>query len=161
MAQRWPDIPLQPAGSEDCSFYAASYLGTLLGHYRSPEEVRRWRDTTNREVALFARDVLGAEPAWFRRNLSLEGYRIGYAHQPAFRKWCEAYLDHGCVAYATIFLVERMSHAVVLLEADDTGVLVADPVRGIVRDPWPLFESHVGDPERRPSHVEAFYSLPK
>lgn len=164
MAQEWPDIPLQPPGSEDCELYATSYLTTLLGERRTPEQVRNWPEKGQRSQGFYPMHALGIAPVWMMywgpagTQMPLG---IMYSFSPGFRDWCKAYVKHGCVGYAHVFLVERLGHAVVLLEADDEGVLLADPVRGLVRDTWTDFESYVGNPEPggRPSHVKAWYRL--
>ncbi len=158
----WPDMPRQPAGSELCGPYATSYLVGLLGVPRPPEDVGGF-DPAWQDGAFYPEKALGIRPVWRMYGGGAQiPHGIMYGFSPGFRDWCRAYVKHGCVGYAHVFLVERLSHAVVLLEADEDGVMLADPARGLVRDPWEDFESHVGKPGpgERPSHVRAWYKLP-
>jgi hypothetical protein len=78
---------------------------------------------------------------------------------PGFRKWVEAYFDYGCIAFAVVHISPDCGHAVVLLEYNDEGVLMADSVRGLIREPWELFCA----PKRngQPTRIEAWFKLPK
>ena len=151
----WPDIKLQPPGSMECAVYAISYLSLILGEYKPPEDIQplNFRESHS---------ILDTRPEW---NLYGGGRVAGgvmFSFSPGFRDWCTAYTKHGCVGYAHVYMREEYGHSVVLLEADEEGVLLGDPARGLVRDPWESFESYVGDPTPggRPSSVKAWYRLP-
>ena len=169
----WPDIPRQPSGSRDCTFYAASYLCGLLGFRElggepmSGERVKRARlDSTDaaNPMETFPQRVYGVTPAWVVHGMPWEERRgTCYSFAPGFRRWVRSWCNAECVAYAVIHLSERGTHAVILLEADKEGVVVADPIRGVVRESWEAFESPLGDnrPGGKPTRVEAWYGLPR
>ena len=171
----WPDIALQPPGSKDCQFYAMAYLLGLLGvedwsgQPWSGERVKQARlDSTDsaHPMATFPERVCGIEPAWEAFGLPWEERRdLCYSFAPRFRDWVRSWASdrspRGCVGYTIVHRVEWMTHVVIVLEADEEGVLLADPARGIVRDAWEDFESYGGQnwPGGKPTHVEAWYRV--
>lgn len=157
--ERWPDPPRQPSGSMDCEGYATAYVARLFGHSTTAEDVLAWAARTKRTPYTYLDHVLGLEFAWtFWPGVSRFDRSIAYSNRPGFREWCEAYLRHGCVAVANRYVIPDYSHAIVFLDANVDGVLIADSVRGLVRDPWHVL-LNLSD-RKRPSRVDAWIRLP-
>lgn len=131
-----------------CGPYAVSYLAGLLGDPRTPEEVEGF-DASYRDGAFYPEKALGIHPVWrmYGGGRQIPG-GIMFGFSPGFRLWCRAYAKTGCVGFAHVFLTERIGHAAVLLEADEDGVLLADPARGLVRDRWGISRATWGNPPR-------------
>lgn len=145
----WPAPYLQPDRTQDCGFYAQAYLCRCLGY---PEitagQVKAWRAETRYHETRYAPNVLGAEIFTFNDHYNERGsHRIWWlgkgeypdAEHSAARFWVQGVLLSGWIAQAAVHRVPHMQHAVVLLDADDDGVVLMDPISGHVREPWDWF----------------------
>ena len=83
---------------------------------------------------------------------------MAYSFTPGYADWIRAYTWGNCVGYALTHLTRGYMHAVVVLEADDHGVLLADSVRGLIHEPWaPFLDRGEG---MLPTRIESWYALP-
>ena len=155
----WAEVPLQPTGSGDCELYATAYITRLFGHSATPEVVRSWAEETRFLKARYPEKVHGVKASWgcWTAAAGLD-VAISYSQYPGFAEWVRAYAAHGCVGLAIMHLRADYGHAVVILEADESGVLLADSCRGLVRDPWEFFKCPI--PDGFPTRVEAWYRVP-
>lgn len=163
----WPGPYLQPDRKKDCGFYAAAYLARCLGRPDvTAEQVKAWRAETRRHEDHYAEAVLGAEmrdfwdactdeTASMAGNLTDGKFWMGPGAEPWVRSW----LADGWIAHVEVHRIAELGHAVVLLDADEDGVLLMDPLSGHITEPWDWFLG-VGPGIRGAHHVAGWYRKP-
>lgn len=153
----WPEPARQP-NNTDCLYYATAYMAGIFGHAVAPNTIKQWHESTRYAVPKYLIDVLKISSSWhWWSNGGWVEHYISYTNAAPFKEWVQAYLHYGCVAIADIPICGDCLHAVVLLEGDDDGVLLADSIRGLVQEPWSLFAS----PSRhgQQGRIEAWFKL--
>lgn len=152
------DPPLQPAGSMDCEFYAAAYLARLFGHDVSVETLRQYKEHERRDLTFYLVNTLGMPLSWglYWQVPHKERFDYMWANREGYKPWVLREVAKGAIGFAVIHLVPQCGHCVVILEADEECLLIADSVRGLVKDSW---EKHLTHDDRYfPSRVEAWFS---
>ena len=140
IAPAWPEPYLQPDPTRDCEWYSAAYVARALGRPNTTvDDVRAWRERTNRYQTGYAADLPGIEGECLRWNFEDEDERRRWWLGPGTREWVERHLADGWIADVRVHRVSHMTHAVVLLDAFEEGVLLMDPVYGHVIEPWDWF----------------------
>src|SRR6185437_8474198 len=133
----WPDAYLQPDPKEDCGYYVAAYICRALGHAdATAEAAKAFRDAGKHE--LHYPEQFGVErDGWFQ-HIKEPLWYLG----PLARGWVCERLDAGQVGRAIVWRTTEMAHAVAVLEdRGDAGVLLMDPGRGLIVEPWKWFLS--------------------
>ena len=136
--KEWPAPYLQPDPHRDCHLYATAYVARCLGKPdATAEAVRALFDSGKREEVYPERETGAPMRAYWREA---GGYKnkvwwLG----PHAERWVRFWLRRGWVGLAHIHRIPDMTHCVALLEADDDGVLIMDPIYGFKREPWAFF----------------------
>jgi len=124
--------------------HSVAYICHVFGRTDvTPADVIAYRQSTRKIEGLFLTEVFSnikCERYW-------EDYRADPTHElhkrwwmgPANRGWVETRLQAGHVALVHILRIPTMTHAVVLLEADDSSVLLMDPIYGFKEESWDWF----------------------
>ena len=159
----WPTAYLQPDPKQDCNFYSTAYICRCLGYPDVvADDVRAFRETPDIEgrythEAHYPERLDGIEmqPYW-RDHRPDGGFNDRWWLGPTQQSWVEQMLADGWIARADVLRVTFMGHAVVVLESrGDTGVLLMDPVHGMVVEPWEWFLA--GGPGHECHRIEAWY----
>ena len=136
MQQSWPQPLLQPDKQRDCLLYSVAYLCHCCGFMDvTPEQVRQYRTETGWMERSFPEKRLSvqAEYYWhYKQPADYQRFWLGLSQ----RVWVEQHFIDGQIALVCVHRVSEMGHIVVLLEADSSGVLLADPIAGHVRETW-------------------------
>jgi hypothetical protein len=164
---KWEIPPLQDPNSNDCEKFAVAYICRLLGFNTDWKDVKEWVDKERRVVDLYPYFVHGIQPEWswwdVGKNPLPKGvskvYLPSYSRHEQFKDFIFENLNKGCVGYASTFHVDWIGHALVLLEADEEGVLFADSARGLVKDTWDKFINPLGKEHRYVSRVQTWYKI--
>ncbi len=139
-ARTWPEPYLQPDRMKDCGYYATAYAARCLGYPDvTAEQVRTWRAETHRFETYYLRAVAGAEYRTFWNVFRDEPERKTFWLGPGAQEWVRGWLADGWIAPVNLHRIAGIGHAAVLLEADDDGVLLMDPIYGHVTEPWGWF----------------------
>jgi len=149
----YPKPEIQDGGSMDCSYFATAYIAKLFWHDVTWERVKEWAKD-KRRANLYLQEVCKISLAWDHYDGGRSSRSIAYSQYPGFRKWVEAFIEHGCIGYASTHIISNYGHAVVILECDADGVLLADSCRGLVKISWEEFIKPLPNCN---SHVEAWY----
>ena len=138
----WPEPYLQPDRNKDCSFYAQAYVARCLGRTEvTAQDVMDWKQAANRGETRYVREAHAADAYgfWDAERDGGEEARRPFWLGPAQREWVCDRTAAGWVAQVMVNRKAGMGHAVVLLDGDNDGVLLMDPVFGHVTEPWAWF----------------------
>lgn len=140
---RWPAPLLQTDKKKDCLLYSTAYLCHCLGFPEvTVEQIRQYRAETGWYEASFPSERLSVRAEhWWHYKLDRVAIYQRFWMGAAQRGWVEQHLVAQQIALASIHRVPEMGHIVVLLEAGETSVLLADPIHGHVRETWEWFLS--------------------
>lgn len=136
-AQIWPVSLIQPDRKVDCSYYSVAYLRHCFGQAEvTVEGVKAYRQKMRYQEIGYPEEVgITIDGYWHHKGKEFERFWLG-AEQKA---WVQEHLAQGDLAIVMGERVADMGHVVVLLEANETGVLLADPADGQVRETWEWF----------------------
>jgi hypothetical protein len=162
----WPPPYHQPDPLRECSFYAIAYLCRCLGFPETPaQQAMDWRAETGQHESQYPRQVGGLEMvSWWQyahaeATPALEAERLRFWLGPNGRSWVEQFLRAGYLGLGNIHRIPELHHCVAVLECNDAGVLLMDPVAGFVTEPWEWF---LGPGAGHRCHrIEAWYRLPR
>lgn len=133
---RWPGPLLQPDKKKDCMLYSVAYLCRCLGHTDvTPEQVKQYREETGWTETSFPGQRLSIQSDHYWHYKQPSDYQRFWMGKKQ-RGWVEQHLADGQIALVCVHRVPEMGHIVVLLEADETSVMLADPIYGHVRETW-------------------------
>ena len=136
----WPAEYLQPNPQRDCTFYAAAYLARCLGHPDvTAQDVMDWRESTGWHEDRYLQQALSVETRSWWDDKDDDAKRRRWWLGPDGREWVTWWLDDGWVGYAEVHRIPEMYHAVAVLQADEDGVVLMDPVHGFIAEPWDWF----------------------
>lgn len=149
MTSEWPAPYLQPDRTKDCGYYAQAYLCRCLGHPEvTAEQVKAWRAEVGIHETRYAANVLGSRILTFWDHWNERGsHQVFWLGQGAYPDparcaasfWMRLMLADGWIAQAAVHRIAGMTHAVVVLGADDEGVQLMDPIYGHMTEPWGWF----------------------
>lgn len=153
----WPEPLIQPDVKKDCLIYSTAYLCHCLGYPEiTVEQIRQYRAETGWIESSFPGERLPIKSDhWWHYKLP-DDYRLFWLGKEQ-RGWVEQHLAQGQLAIVCIHRIPEMGHIVVLLESDETGVLLADPVSGHVRENWDWFLG-IGPGTHGCHRIEGWYS---
>lgn len=156
---RWPEPLLQPDKKKDCMIYSTAYLCRCLGYADvTPEQVRAYREETRFKEVHFPETLGIAMDCYWRYEDEQRWKQFWLGVEQ--KAWVQQRLAQGYLALAAVHRVPEMGHIVVLLDADETGVLLADPALGHVCETWEWF---LGTGARKPGchRIDGWYRLPE
>lgn len=156
----YPTPLLQPDPHEGCMIYSVAYLCHCLGYISvTPEQIKQYRIETRYTEPSFPkmRLAIRSDFYWEHRQTDYQRFWLGKEQ----RKWVEEHLADRWIALACIHRIPEMGHIVVLLEANETDVLLADPITGLVWETWDWFLG-AGPTATHGSHcIHGWYSKPQ
>lgn len=134
-----PDPVRQAPGSWDCALASAAWICRLFGFGDGIEDVRRALaagidvEGVRRHVVPdhYPRVVRAIPARMLPWDQGEEPWRLGLGAEG----WVRRHLDGGEVAFVNVHRGGPSMHAVVLVDADDAGVVLMDPALGFVREP--------------------------
>lgn len=134
----WPDPLIQPDKKKDCSFHSVAYLCRCFGFLQvTADDVKAFRQRTGFKEVHYPEDLGIAMDCYWRHEDEQQWRRFWLGIEQ--RAWVQEHLVQGQIALVSVHRVPEMGHSVVLLEADEAGVLLADPAAGHVRETWDWF----------------------
>src|SRR6187551_294911 len=134
----WPAAYLQPDKKESCGEHSVAYICRALGHPEATAEAVYTFCAEKRLNRLHYPDQFDIERDSWYQHFDDKQWWLG----PSAREWVAAQLRAGWIGAAIVWRTTEMAHAVVLLEdRGDDGVLLMDPGRGLIVEPWAWFLS--------------------
>lgn len=157
-SNKWPDPLLQPDNKKDCMLYSTAYLCHCLNHSEvTVEQLRQYRKESGLRESSFPSERLSIQSDhWWNHESAVEYQRFWLGKKQ--REWVEQHLAERQIALVHVHRVPEMTHIVVLLESDETGVLIADPIYGHIHETWGWFLSD-GASKHGCHRVEGWYKL--
>lgn len=158
MTRSWPPALLQPDPSTGCIDYAVAYLCHCLGHPEvTPADVCAFNDSHICRYD-YPKHRFGAEMETYWKVVKDEQKRRWWWLGKEGRPWVEDWLQRGYLGAVTVERVQGRAHAVIVLDGDDDGVLLMDPLYGHCVEPWDWFLS-VGAGNHNAHHLNGWYKL--
>jgi hypothetical protein len=98
-----------------------------------------WRDQTGIHEERYLQQAPGIETRSWWDDLHDDEARPRWWLGPEGREWLESWLADGWLGLSHVHRTERMTHAVVVLDASERDVLLMDPIFGHIVEPWDWF----------------------
>lgn len=156
--KKWPAPLLQPDKKKDCLLYSVAYLCHCFGFTSvTVELVKAFRQQMRLKEVHYPEE-LGLEMECYWRYEDEQQWKRFWLGMEQ-KVWVQEHLAQEHLALVSIHRVPEMGHSVVLLEADETGVLIADPATGHVHETWEWFLG-MGPGTHGCHRIEGWYTCP-